>query len=130
MATSIHQQVSLPASPRRIYEALMDSKQHAAFTANGAAKISRRAGGEFRCHGGFVHGRNVELKANKRIVQAWRMKNWPKGIYSLVTFTLKKQGRGTRLTLDHIGIPAGHSGHLTSGWKARYWVPLRKYLKT
>ena len=75
-------------------------------------------------------GRNVELVPGKRIVQAWRAKNWPSDLYSLVTFTLKKAGRGARLTLDHTGISGGHSGHLSSGWKARYWGPLRAYLAT
>lgn len=128
MSSSIHQEVTFKAAPKRIYDALMSSPRHAAFTANGAARISRKAGGEFRCHGGFVLGRNVELKANKRIVQAWRAKNWRPGIYSLVRFELKKQGAGTRLVLDHTGIPAGHRGHLSRGWKPRYWRPLRKYL--
>jgi activator of HSP90 ATPase len=128
MATTIHQVNTFKSSPKRIYDILMSSREHAAMTANGAATISRKAGGTFSCHGGWISGRNVELVAGKRIVQAWRAKNWPPGIYSLVTFTLKKQGKGTRLTLDHTGIPGNHSGHLTSGWKARYWRPLRAYL--
>ena len=128
MSSSIHQEVVFKASPRRIYRALMDSKQHEAFTANGAAKISRKIGGEFYCHGGYVTGRNIELKANRRIVQAWHFKNWRPGLYSIVKFELKKARGGTRLVLDHTGIPPGHVGHLTSGWKARYWKPLRKYL--
>jgi activator of HSP90 ATPase len=126
--SSIHQEVTFKATPRRIYEALTDSKQHAAFTANGWAKISRKDGGEFACHGGFIEGRNVELIPNKRIVQAWRVKNWPDGVYSIVKFELKKQGSGTRLVLDHTGIPPGERGHLNRGWKARYWKPLQKYL--
>jgi hypothetical protein len=32
------------------------------------------------------------------------------------------------LTLDHTGIPEGESRHLESGWHARYWEPLTKYL--
>lgn len=128
MSGSIHHVVTFEAAPKRIYEALMDSRRHAAFTANGAARISRREGGEFRAHGGYVQGRNIELKANARIVQAWRMKNWPQGVYSLVRFELKRHGAGTRLLFDHTAIPPGHRGHLNSGWKARYWGPLRAYL--
>ncbi len=128
MATTIHQVNIFKAAPRRIYDILMSSREHAAMTANGAAKISAKAGGTFSCHGGWISGRNVELVPGKRIVQAWRAKNWPPGSYSLVSFTLKKAGKGTRLTLDHTGIPDNHSGHLTSGWKARYWAPFRAYL--
>lgn len=128
MATTIHQVNTFNAPPRRIYGILMSSREHAAMTANGAAKISRQPGGKFYCHGGHISGRNVDLVAGKRIVQAWRARNWPPGVYSLVTFTLERAGKGTRLTLDHTGIPGNHSGHLSTGWKARYWKPLRAYL--
>ena len=128
MASTIRHVNTFKASPKRIYEILMSSREHAAMTANGAAKIGKTEGGKFSCHGGWIQGRNVELIAGKRIVQAWRAKNWPPGIFSLVSFTLKKQGKGTRLTLDHTGIPGNHRGHLNSGWKARYWKPLRAYL--
>jgi activator of HSP90 ATPase len=128
MPSTIHQSNTFKASPNRIYDILMSSREHAAMTANGAAKISRKPGGTFSCHGGWISGRNIELVTGKRIVQAWRAKNWPPGIYSLVSFTLKKKGKGTRLTLDHNGIPSNHSHHLTTGWKARYWAPLRAYL--
>src|SRR5438132_13496414 len=70
MATSIHQEVTIKATPQRIYRAFMTSKQHEAFTANGKAKISRKVGGTFSAHDGYVSGINVELKPGKRIVQA------------------------------------------------------------
>ena len=124
----IHQEVLFDASPDRIYEALMDSKRHAEFTANGNAEISREAGGAFYAHGGHVSGRNIELVPNRRIVQAWHFRDWPDGIYSLVKFELVQEAAGTRLVLDHSGIPDGHRDHLESGWKARYWEPLKKYL--
>lgn len=128
MSEAIHQEVAFNAAPARIYKALMDSKQHADFTANGAAKISGAEGGVFSCHGGYISGRNIELVPNRRIVQAWRVKNWPAGIYSLVRFELKGSGNKTKLIFDHTGIPSGESGHLDSGWHARYWEPLAKYL--
>ena len=128
MATSIHQEVTLKASPRRIYRAFMNSREHAAFTANGQAKISAREGGAFSAHDGYVSGRNVELKPGRRIVQAWRVKGMPEGVYSIARFELKKVRGGTRLVFDQTGLPPEHVGHLSSGWKARYWKPLKAYL--
>jgi uncharacterized protein YndB with AHSA1/START domain len=128
MAEVIHQEIDFAASPKRIYDALMDSKQHADFTANGAAEISREAGGTFTCHGGAISGRNIELIPNKRIVQAWRVANWDEGTYSIVRFELQENNGGTRLILDHAGFPDGHAEHLAPGWHERYWDPLRKYL--
>ncbi|MEX2128591.1 MAG: SRPBCC family protein [Xanthobacteraceae bacterium] len=125
---SIHQEITFDAPPERIYEALMDSRQHAEFTANGGAEISRDIGGPFFAHGGHVSGRNIELVPNKRIVQVWHFRDWADGVYSIVRFELVKEGSGTRLILDHTGIPDGHKDHLQTGWNARYWEPLRKYL--
>jgi uncharacterized protein YndB with AHSA1/START domain len=129
MATSIHHEVALKASPQRIYRALMTSREHAAFTANGKAKISTKEGGAFSAHGGYVSGRNIELKPGKRIVQAWRVKGMPDGVYSIARFELKKTRGGTRLVFDQTGLPPEHVGHLSSGWKARYWTPLKAYLE-
>ena len=126
--SSIHQEIDIMASPRRIYEALVEPKQHAAFTANGWARISRREGGEFACHGGMIEGRNIELVPNKRIVLAWRVRIWPKGVYSIVRFELKKHAGGTRIVLDQTGIPQGRRADLNRGWPARYWKPLKAYL--
>ena len=128
MATSIHQTVKLKATPARIYRALMSSTEHEAFTANGKAKISRKVGGAFSAHGGYVSGVNVELKPGKRIVQAWRVKGMADGVYSIARFELNKVRGGTRLVFDQTGLPPEHVGHLSSGWKARYWTLLKAYL--
>ena len=129
MATSIHQIVTIKATPQRVYRAFMSSKEHEAFTANGKAKVSGKVGGAFSAHGGYVSGRNVELKPGQRIVQAWRVKGMPGGVYSIVRFELKKVRGGTRLIFDQTGLPPEHVGHLSSGWKARYWKPLKAYLE-
>ena len=128
MATSIHQRVTLKASPQRVYRALMNSREHQAFTANGKATISSKEGGAFSCLGGYVSGRNIELKPGRRIVQAWRVKGMADGVYSIARFELKKARGGTRLVFDQTGLPPEHVGHLASGWKARYWKPLQAYL--
>ena len=127
MLEAIHQDIDFKAKPGAVYAALMDSRKHAAFTGS-AAKISKKAGGAIMAHGGYISGFNLDLVENKRIVQAWRGRNWPKGVFSLVCFALKGQGSGTRLTFDHTSIPEGESGHLSEGWHSRYWKPLADYL--
>ena len=92
-----------------------------------AAKISKKVGGAFSAHGGYVAGINLDLVENKRIVQAWRAKNWPKGVYSIVSFNFSKDGSGTKLTFDHTGIPDGMSDHLAGGWQKMYWDRLTEY---
>jgi activator of HSP90 ATPase len=125
--TSLHQEIELKASPQRVYEILLDSKQFAAFTGM-PATIDPAAGGAFSMFGGMIVGRNVELIPNQRIVQAWRPTHWDPGVYSVVKFELKPQGSGTMLILDHTGFPEGDYDSLFKGWGLRYWDPLKKYL--
>jgi activator of HSP90 ATPase len=123
---SIHQEVDLKASAQRVYEALLDAKQFNAFSGL-PTEIHREAGGDFSLFGGHIVGRNIELVPNQRIVQAWRVVDWPEGAYSIVKFELKAQGSGTRVILDHKGFPEGLKDHLAQGWKGHYWDSLTKY---
>jgi activator of HSP90 ATPase len=125
--TYLHQEVDFKASPHRIYEILLDSKQFTAFSGE-PAEISHDAGGTFSMFGGKIVGRNVELVPDQRIVQAWRPAYWEPGIYTLVKFELKPQNSQTKLLLDHTGFPEGNFGHLDSGWRLHYWERLAKYL--
>jgi activator of HSP90 ATPase len=125
--TSLHQEVDFKASPQRIYEVLLDSKQFATCTGT-PAEIDSRAGGALSMFGGLVVGRNIELLPNQRIVQAWRPTHWDPGVYSIVKFELKLHAPETTIVLDHTGFPEGEFDHLDPGWKLRYWYPLKKCL--
>jgi uncharacterized protein YndB with AHSA1/START domain len=133
-AESIHQEVVIKASPKRVYEALTDAKQFTKLTEfsdmkNAApAVISREVGGSFSCFDGYITGRHVELVPNQRIVQAWRAGGWGEGVYSIARFDLQEQGAETKIVFDHTGFPSGKGESLASGWKAHYWEPLAKYL--
>jgi activator of HSP90 ATPase len=127
LLTYLHQEIEIKASRHRVYEALLDSKQFAAFTGM-PAEINREQGGVFSLFGGLISGRNVELVPDQRIVQAWRPTDWDAGVYTLVKFELKDWATQTKLILDHTGFPEGNFRHLDSGWYLRYWEPLRKYL--
>jgi len=129
----IHQEVVFKAERKRIYEALTDEKKFSQLTDSimkgaSAAEISHEVGGAFSIFGGVIVGRHIELVPHERIVQAWREKDWPVGVYSIVRFQLDEQGSGTRLIFDHTGFPQGASVHLAPGWWSHYWEPLQKYL--
>lgn len=127
LRTSLHQQLEFSAPPRRVADVLLDSIAFAAMTGM-PATIDRSPGGAFKTFGGLIEGRNIEIVADSRIVQAWRPTSWDPGIYSIVHFELRTSGRGTALTLDHTGFPEGDFDHLDAGWHTRYWEPLKKYL--
>src|SRR5438045_8578201 len=101
----IRQSATLSATPKHVYEALIDSAKHARFTGE-RAKINRKVGGRFSCYGGYITGINLELDPGKTIVQAWRSSGWPKGYYSIVTFRLAGVARGrTKLSFTQVGVP-------------------------
>lgn len=118
----------LEASPKLIYDTLLDAKRFSEFTGGAPAAIASEAGGAFSCFNGMITGRNVELIPNQRIVQAWRAGNWPEGVYSIVRSELNAQGSNTKLTLDHTAFPDGAAEHLDGGRHKMYWEPLKKYL--
>jgi activator of HSP90 ATPase len=128
MANGIRQEVTFKASPKRVYDALLDSKQFSEFSGGAPAEIDSKAGGAFSCFGGMITGRSVELIPNQRIVQAWRAGDWPEGVYSIVKLDLKAQGSDAKLTLHHAGFPEKNAEHLKEGWHKMYWEPLKKYL--
>jgi uncharacterized protein YndB with AHSA1/START domain len=125
---TINQTVTLPARPAAVFAALINGKKHAAFT-GAPARIERRVGGKFTCHGVYLTGVTVELVPARRIVQAWRSRGWPKGHYSLVTFALSPVAGGkTRLRFAQHGVPSRDFKAKSEGWRLRYWTPLKHYL--
>jgi len=126
---TIRQTVLLPAPPGAVYRALAGSKGHSAFTSS-TAKIPKRAGGRMTAYGGYISGKVLGLWPGMGLLQTWRTTEWPKGAPdSRLEIRLAPAGKGTRLTMIHSDVPASRADSLTSGWKAYYWAPLRRYLK-
>ena len=128
MSKIIQQTVTFKASPHEVYEALMDSKQHAAFT-GGKAKISRVVGGSIMAYDDYITGKNIELVPDQKIVQDWRASDWPEGYFSRVTFEFTAVPEGTRLDFTHTDVPEGTEEEFTQGWIDNYWEPLKVYLE-
>src|SRR5574337_1303023 len=124
------QKVTIKATPQEIYEALMDSKKHSAFT-HAVAKIGKKEGAAYSAYDGYIVGKNVKLVPNKKIVQTWRSVDgvWPEDHYSEVTFEMKKAGKGTELLFTHKNVPENQVAEFKSGWKEHYWEPLKDYLE-
>lgn len=122
----IHQELSFNASPDAVYKALTDSTEHGAFTGE-PANIGGD-GEKWSAYGGKISGRNIELVPGKRVVQTWRPGNWAEGVHSLVRFELTAEGEGTKLVLDHSGVPAEGGAHIDGGWHRMYWEKLAKHL--
>ena len=127
---SIHHEIVFNSRVNRIFDALTKAEQFSELT-EAPATIDAQAGGLFSCFGGMITGVSLEIIANKRIVQAWRVGNWDEGVYSIIKLEFVELNESeTRLIFDHLGFPQEHREHLDSGWHERYWEPLKKYLQT
>ncbi len=130
MATTIRQTVSFDAPPHAVFEALMDSKKHAAFTGQ-AASISRKVGGKMTAGDGYIEGKNLRIEKDKVIVQTWRTTDFKEGDPdSQVMFHFSKKGEGTRLMFVHSKVPDRLAEEFRQGWIDFYWVPLKTYLES
>jgi activator of HSP90 ATPase len=124
---TLKQSANFRATPHQIYEMLMDSKMHSAFTGE-KANISRKVGGKFTAYGKYIEGKNKQLVKDKKIVQWWRGSDWPKGHYSVVTYKLTKKGSSTRLDFTQTGLPASQYSDIKQGWKDFYWEKIKAQL--
>lgn len=128
MCKTIKQRVKFKAPPATLYELLADSKKHSAVTGK-KATLSRKVGGTFSARGNDVCGVNVDLVPGRRIVQAWRHKRFPEGIFSMaaVTLTPTPDG-GTELVLTHRGVPKDLIPETETAWREQYWSKIKAYL--
>ncbi len=125
MCKTIKHRVRFKAPPETIYELLADSRRRTEITGRNAV-MSDKVGGEFSTDAGQVTGVNVDLVPGRRLVQAWRRKDFPEGIYSMAAITLAPiPGAGTELVLTHRGVPKHLLDQIEDYWRFVYWAPMR-----
>lgn len=126
---TINQTVLIPAKPQEVYDALIDSKKHTAFT-GAKATSNPKVGGRFTAWDGYISGKHLVLDKGKKIVQEWVTTEWPKDHPpSTVEFTLKEKKGSTELTMTHTNVPAEQTEDYTQGWIDFYWNPLKQYFR-
>ncbi len=126
---TIKQTTLFKASPKEVYELIMDSKKHSAFS-GAKTRISQKVKGKFETYDGYCHGYNIELKEGKKIVQAWHFAEdgWPADHFSIATFIFEKVKGGTKLKFSQSGVPEHKYETLKAGWRDYYWKPMKEYL--
>lgn len=128
MCKTIKQRVKFNAPPATIYDLLADSKKLSAVTGR-EATISRKIGGPFSVDGDDVSGINVDLVPGQRIVQAWRHRRFPEGIFSMAALTLAPTtDGGTELVLTHRGVPKDLIPETELAWREQYWSKIKAYV--
>lgn len=128
MCKTIKQRVKFSAPPATVYDILADAKKLSAVTGM-KATISRKIGGTFSISENEVSGINVDLVPGRRIVQAWRHRRFPEGIFSMAAVTLTPTADGgTELVLTHRGVPKELIPETELAWREQYWSRIKAYL--
>eukprot|EP00727_Mastigamoeba_balamuthi_P006248 m51a1_g2242 hypothetical protein (323) ;mRNA; r:283612-284580 len=113
------------ASPRELWECLLDPKRMTAVT-GAPATIEARTGSRFELFGGAVTGEIVDLVPGERIVQSWRFNTWRPGHHSLVEITFRQAATGdTLLALKQTAVPFEDRERTEHGWRANFWDRMR-----
>ena len=117
----------LPVRAERLYNAWLNSEEHAAFT-GASAEITPSVGGEFSAWDGYIQGKTLLLEPFQRIAQSWRTSDFPSNAPdSQLEVLFEADGEQTHLTLNHTNIPDGQGPEYRQGWVDYYFEPMQAY---
>ncbi|MBN4064215.1 SRPBCC domain-containing protein [Dehalococcoides mccartyi] len=117
----------LPASPKVVFDAWLNSGSHSEMTQSPATATTEIAGG-FTAHDGYINGINLEVEDGKRILQTWRTTEFDdEDPDSSVELIFEAIPTGTRLTLNHWNIPTDQADGYETGWQDFYFSPMLEY---
>lgn len=123
--TTLKIKVNFQCRSNELYDALTKPEMVTAFT-RGPVRLEPTKGGEFILFGGNVHGKFEELVPNKKIVQTWRLKQWPSGHFSKVILDLEEKDDHTELQLTQTGVPSSEAENTKNNWGRYYWNSIKQ----
>lgn len=106
-----------------MYQTFTDPQRIAAFT-RATPKVFEGAkeGGKFELFGGNVSGEYLELVEPTKIVQSWRLEQWPKGHHSQleIKFDQNDVDNVTVMRVTWSGVPIGQEDVTKRNWGEYY----------
>lgn len=110
-----------PAS--ELYQTFTDPQRIAAFT-RAPPKVFEGAkkGGKFELFGGNITGEYLELVEPTKIVQSWRLQQWPAGHFSRleINFDQNDVDNVTVMRVNWSGVPVGQEDVTKKNWGEFY----------
>lgn len=107
----------------QLYETFTDPGRISAFT-RAPPKVFEGAkeGGNFELFDGNVSGQYLELSPPKKIVQSWRLKQWPEGHFSKLSieFDQNDVDHVTLMRVSWTGVPVGQEEVTKRNWQEYY----------
>lgn len=106
-----------------MYQTFVDPQRLAAFTRS-PPKVFEGAkkGGKFELFGGNVSGEYLELEPGKKVVQSWRLAQWPAGHFSKlqIEFDQNDVDHVTVMRVTWDGVPTGQEEVTKRNWLEYY----------
>ena len=113
---------------QEIYESWLSNEGHSDMT-GGEATASTKIGASFSAWDGYISGKNIALKPNKRIVQLWRTTEFfADEPDSTIEILLNEVDGKTELTLIHTNLSESGKQYI-KGWEDHYFEPMQEYFK-
>ena len=125
------------ATPKRLFEAWLDSREHSDMTRR-TATVSSVVGAQLTVLDGVVKGRNLEIEPYHRIVQTWRVVTvggdaFDTQVEIVLSTTADSDAianthdDGVTLTVRHSGLPRDQFILSAEWWEERYFRPMDVY---
>ena len=126
------------ATPKRLFESWLDSREHSDMT-GAKATVGSGAGDAFSTFDALVTGTNLEIEPYHRIVQSWKTAG-PQGeaVESRVEITFitgpnyggelpGSPAESITIKVRHVGLPPDQTLFHPGWWEDRYFSPMDAY---
>lgn len=121
--TTVTDSEEFRTTAEELYKTFTDPQRLAAFT-RAPPKVfeGARKGGKFELFGGNVVGEYLELEESKKIVQSWRLQQWPAGHFSKleIEFDQNDVDGVTVMRVNWTGVPVGQEDVTKENWQTYY----------
>lgn len=121
--TTVTDNEEFRTTAEELFKTFTDPQRIAAFT-RGAPKLfeGARQGGKFELFDGNVSGEYLELSEPSKIVQSWRLNQWPAGHYSRlqIEFDQNDVDAVTVMRVEWTGVPVGQEEVTKRNWLEYY----------
>jgi Uncharacterized conserved protein len=125
--STIHKEYHIYSTKDKVWDALVNPETIEKW-GGGKAMMNVKPGSKFSLWNGDIHGSNIEVVPNKKLVQVWYSNDDP-NIATKATFTLTHKDDCVILKLVHEGVGPDNFNSIDSGWDEYYLGEIKKFLE-
>mgnify|MGYP001758476000 FL=1 len=116
---SVHVSANLAVSQADLWD-LLTNPLRIPMWSRAPAQFSSNKGANFSLFGGNISGSIVEVSQPNKLVQSWRVPQWPANHYGTLTTELTQGDDSTKLQLTLTGVPTSEEENAHSGLENYY----------